>query len=82
MSISYGGGREFFDILESRISSPQIVRRMHFDNVNKDRHFDYGDEYNSNALIFYKISYVIKRAYNPFDRCASAQILIKKDRKK
>lgn len=55
---------------------------MHFDNVNKDRHFDYGDEYNSNALIFYKISYVIKRAYNPFDRCASAQILIKKDRKK
>ncbi len=82
LSTSYGGGREFFDILESKISSPKIVRKMHFDNVNKDRHFDYGDEYNSNALIFDKISYDIKRAYNPFDSCASAQILIKKDRKK
>lgn len=82
LSTSYGGGREFFDILESRISSPKIVRRMHFDNVNKDRHYDYGDEYSSNALVFDEISYEIKRAYNPFDSCASAQILIKKDRKK
>lgn len=81
LSKSYGGGREFFDILESRIRTPKIVRRMHFDNINKDRHFDYGDEYNSNALIFDNISGEIRRAYNPFDSCASAQILIKKDRK-
>lgn len=76
----FGHGINFYqnDILESKISSSQIVRRMHFDNVNKNKHLDYGDHYNSNALIFDKNSNEIKRAYNPFDSCASAQILIKK----
>ena len=82
LSTSYCGGREFCDILELRISNSKIVRRMHFDNVNKGSHFDYGHDYNSNAFIFDKISNEIKRAYNPFDSCANAQMLIKKDRKK
>lgn len=82
LSTSYVGGREFFDILESRIGTPKMVRKMHFDNKNKDRHFEYGDEYDGNNLIFDEISDEIRSAYNPFDSCASAQILIKKDRKK
>ena len=61
-----------------KINTPKIVRKMHFDNINRDRHFEYGEEYQSNELIFDDISSKIKRAYNPFESCASAQILIKK----
>ena len=82
LSKSMGGGREFFDILESKIMEPKIVRKMHFDNINKDRHYEYGEQYNSNAIVFNNISNEIKNAYNPFESCASAQILIKKERKK
>ena len=78
LSKSYNGGREFFDVLESKISNPKIVRRMHFNNNNKDRHFEYGDEYKRNCLIFDDIPDEIRKEYNPFDCCASAQILIKK----
>ena len=66
---------------ESKISNPKIVRRMHFNNNNKDRHFEYGDEYKRNCLIFDDIPDEIRKAYNPFDSCASAQILIKKEQK-
>lgn len=82
LSKSMGGGREFFDILESKIENPKIVRKMHFDNINRDRHYEYGDQYNSNALVFNNITDDIRNAYNPFESCASAQILIKKERKK
>ena len=61
---------------------PKIVRKMHFDNINKDRHYEYGEQYDSNVLVFNNISDEIKNAYNPFESCASAQILIKKERKK
>lgn len=80
LSKSMGGGREFFDILESKVENPKIVRKMHFDNINRDRHYEYGDQYNSNALVFNNITDDIRNAYNPFESCASAQILIKKER--
>lgn len=82
LSKNMGGGREMLDVLESRIQSPKIVKKMHFNNDNKDRHYEYGDEYNSNALIFDNIPDEIRNAYNPFESCSSAQILIKKERKK
>ena len=44
--------------------------------------YAYGDEYKRNCLIFDDIPDEIRKAYNPFDSCASAQILIKKSRKK
>lgn len=78
LSTHYYGGREFFDLLDLKIHTPKNVRKMHFDNINRDRHFEYGEEYQSNELIFDDISSKIKRAYNPFESCASAQILIKK----
>lgn len=81
LSKSMGGGREFFDILESKIENPKIVRKMHFDNINRDKHYEYGDQYNSNALVFNNITDDIRNAYNPFESCASAQILIKKERR-
>lgn len=75
---SMGGGREFFDILESKINKPKIVKRKHFDNINRERHYEYGEQYNSNRLVFDKMSNEVRNAYNPFETCASAQILIKK----
>lgn len=74
----YAGGRDFFDILFKKINSPKIVKQVHFDNSNRERHFEYGDEYKSNELIFNSISKEIEELYNPFDSCASAQVLIKK----
>ena len=82
LSKSMCGGREFFDLLESKIQTPKIVRRMHFNNVNKERHYEYGGQYDSSELVFNMISDEIRNAYNPFESCASAQMLIKKERKK
>ena len=82
LSKSMGGGREFFDLLESKIQTPKIVKRMHFNNVNKERHYEYGGQYDSSELVFNMISDEIRNAYNPFESCASAQMLIKKERKK
>ena len=82
LSTAYGGGREFFDVLESKIDEPKIVRRKHFNNSDKDSHFEYGDEYNSNVLVFDHISDKINNIYIPFGSCASAQILIKKAKTK
>ena len=79
---SKGGGREFFDILESKINKPKIVKKRHFNNINMERHYEYGEQYNSNVLVFDDISDEIKNAYSPFESCASAQILIKRERKK
>ena len=82
LSKSMGGGREFFDLLESQIQTPKIVRRKHFNNVNKEGHYEYGEQYDSNELVFNMISDDIRNAYNPFESCASAQMLIKKEKKK
>ena len=55
---------------------------MHFNNVNKERHYEYGEQYDSSELVFNMISDEIRNAYNSFESCASAQMLIKKERKK
>lgn len=82
LSKSMGCGREFFDLLESKIQPPKIVKRIHFNNVNRERHYEYGEQYVSNELIFNNISDKVRNVYNPFGSCASAQILIKKERRK
>lgn len=78
LSTIYKGGREFFDILNEKIQSPKVFRRRHFNNVNKGTHYEYGEEYATNELVFDCISEEIKQIYKPFDSCASAQVLIKK----
>ena len=81
LSKSMDGGREFFDLLEEKIKTPKIVRKKHFNNVNKAKHYEYGKQYNGNRLVFDDISDKIRSVYNPFESCASAQILIKKEGK-
>lgn len=78
LSRRYSGGREFFDSLTRSMEEPKYIRRRHFDNRNRPNHYNYGDEYPTNALVFEDISREIQRTYDPFCSCASAQILIKK----
>jgi len=76
---SQGGGREFFDILESKINEPKKVSKKHFDNINRNSHYEYGEQYKRNVLVFEDITEEVRNAYRPFESCASAQILIKKE---
>lgn len=78
LSGAYGGGLDFFDILNERIEVGKISRKRHFKNSNRKGHFEYGEEYKTNALVFGDIPEEIGSLYQPFDSCASAQILIKK----
>lgn len=78
LSISHEGGCEFFDVLSQKVQEPKIFIKKHFDNSNKERHFEYGEEYATNKLIFDDIPEEIYRICNPFDSCSSAQVLIKK----
>lgn len=75
LSTQWGGGREHFDSLLRRINSAQY-RKYHFNNSNKPNHFNYGDEYETNELVL-KPSRGL-RGYEPFESCASAQMIIKK----
>ena len=45
-----------FECGESKIQTPKMVRRMHFNNVNKERHYEYGEQYDSSELVFNMIS--------------------------
>ena len=76
LSRMYNGGREFFDILRQNISCPIKYRQCHFRNNNKRSHYNYGDEYNNNILVS-DIPENLSN-YEPYDSCASAQMIIKK----
>ncbi len=78
LSIQYSGGREFFDILRNKIRMPKIIREYHFDNMNREKHYEYGEEYRRNDLVFDNIPDEIHELYEPFESCTSAQLLIKK----
>lgn len=76
LSRVYNGGREFFDILHKNITCPTNSSRRHFHNNNKRRHYNYGDEYNNNILVRSIPKSIL--GYEPYDSCASAQLIIKK----
>ena len=80
----YGGGREYFDQLYNKLES-STVRKGRFCNDNSQspyypRGYTYGDdsdgEFPDNENIF-DIS--MWQKYSPFNTCASAQMLIKKE---
>ena len=75
LSTQMGGGRELFDELADQINNAN-KRRLHFKNNNKPNHYNYGEEYKDNSLIVANPQFV--NEYNPYDSCASAQMIIKK----
>ena len=77
LSTNYNGGREYFDKLYRKIQTIASPHRYHFNNSNRQNHFDYGDEYETNALIVSPEREIVR--YQPFMSCASAQMIIKKE---
>lgn len=75
LTTQMGGGRELFDELSDLIKNA-TKRRLHFKNNNKPQHYHYGDEYEDNSLIVANPQFI--NDYNPYDSCASAQLIIKK----
>lgn len=75
LTTQMGGGRELFDELLDQINNADS-RRFHFKNNNKLHHYNYGDEYEDNSLIVANPQFIDD--YNPYDSCASAQLIIKK----
>lgn len=75
LSKRFEGGREYFDQLFNKTTNC-VKQTCHFNNSNKNRHYEYGQEYPSNDLRFEIAEGTTK--YNPFDSCASAQMIIKK----
>lgn len=83
LGTGYGGGREYFDQLYSKLES-STMRRGRFCNDNSrspyyPRGYTYGEdsygEFPDNSNLFDLRRW---RRYSPFNSCASAQMLIKK----
>ena len=77
LSRMYNGGREFFDMLRQNISCPLKYSQRHFRNNNKRSHYNYGEEYNNNILVSSIPDGLLD--YEPYDSCASAQLIMKKE---
>jgi len=75
LSTRMGGGREHFDALLQMIPDSEY-RQYHFNNSNRSNHFHYGIEYETNKSILAPSENL--RDYEPFDSCASAQLIVKK----
>ena len=75
LTTAKGGGREHFDELLGKILDSEYWQ-FHFSNSNRATHFNYGDEYEINDLVR-KLPKKLQN-YEPFDSCASAQLIIKK----
>lgn len=77
---SKGGGRDYFDMLYWKLFRSSFHRcQLHFDNSNKERHFEYGNEYSSNDLLFDPRIVNEYYSFDPYKSCASAQIIIYKE---
>lgn len=70
-----GGGRDYFDVLCNKLR-PNDVLQLHFNNSNRQNHYDYGKEYCENKIFF---DIEMFEPYDPFDSCASAQMLMYKE---
>ena len=76
---NYGGGREYFDLLFNKVKKTSTMTRGRFHNNNRTNTFPYGDnsdgEFPDNTILFEISNW---KSYSPFDKCTSAQMLIKK----
>lgn len=78
LTADFGGGINFFNDLAKRISNPKNYVPAHFNNSNRENHYEYGEQYPNNSLVFDGIPEEIMRIYNPYTSCASAQMLIER----
>lgn len=79
LGCGYGGGRDHFDILLSKLNNSQYSK-THFCNDNATseyypRGYTYGEELPDNQNLF---NLTNLKKFSPFNTCASAQMIIKK----
>ena len=78
LGCGYGGGREYFDKLLSKLDNV-IYKKGHFHNDHRKGYYaggyPYGEEFPKNTNRF---DWSRWKRYSPFDTCASAQMIIKK----
>lgn len=81
LDCSRGGGRDYFMMLYWKlVRSGFRYHRFHFDNSNKEKHFEYGDEHPSNHLLFDQEDVNRYKYFLGSNKsCASAQIIIYKE---
>lgn len=78
LTTNLGGATNHFDSLLNCIRSRGRYVKKHFNNSNRPRHYEYGEEYPRNALISQPPNTV--RWSDPYLSCSSAQLLVKKVR--
>lgn len=81
---SYGGGRDYFDDLRSRLTSSESLKGRFRDDNAKSVYYPRGYTYGERSLGEFptnknKFDLTPMKKYNPFNTCASAQMLIRKD---
>ena len=81
---NYGGGREYFDQLYAKLNSSTMRKGRFYNEHSKNSFYPRGYPYgeNSDGEFSENINLFDLRAwqkYSPFDHCASAQMLIKKE---
>ena len=79
LGCGYGGGRDHFDTLLSKLNNSQYSK-THFCNDNATseyypRGYTYGEELPDNQNLF---NLTNLKKFSPFNTCASAQMIIKK----
>lgn len=80
LDCSRGGCRDHFDTLYLKLRTEGYsCLRRHFNNSNRNNHYDYGREYDRNDLVFPDEYIRNFWAYNPYESCSSAQIIIYKE---
>lgn len=85
LGVDYNGGREYFDILYNKLNNSKMKKgRFCNDNAKSPyypRGFTYGEdsygEFSDNSNLFDIRKW---RKYSPYDTCASAQMLIYKEK--
>ncbi len=84
LSVTYGGGREYYDLLFSKLKTCEMVCGRFHDDNNASGGYRYGqcswNEMPSNKN-FFSWDYNWNVKYSPFNTCASAFMIIKKVRK-
>lgn len=77
--INYCDTRKYFEMLLQHMDDREIsyeYARMHFNNSGRSNHYNYGEEYSDNDLIF-NIPQNIVYGFNPWTFCSSAQLIVR-----
>jgi hypothetical protein len=71
--------RFYYDLLRDKIKNDDLAKinvRYHFKNNNNPRYFKYGHLHTNNCIKYDVMSEIVG-AFEPWESCASAQLLVR-----